>query len=76
MMPKLRGIDYFNACQQGAQEAAKELPDVELLVLARTAGVRILQTQGENMQQPRGPCAPETTYLQSTAVSGGPSPRS
>jgi hypothetical protein len=49
---------------------------VELLVLARTAGVRILQTQGENIQQPRGPCAPETTYLQSTAVSGGPSPRS
>src|SRR5438093_145702 len=31
MMPKLRGIDYFNACQQGAQEAAKELPDVELI---------------------------------------------
>ena len=27
MMPKLRGIDYFNACRQGAQEAAKELPD-------------------------------------------------
>src|SRR5436305_14972734 len=31
MMPKLRGIDYFNACQQGAQEAVKELPDVELI---------------------------------------------
>lgn len=25
MMPKLVGIGYFNACQQGAQEAAKEL---------------------------------------------------
>jgi rhamnose transport system substrate-binding protein len=31
MMPKLRGIDYFNACQQGAEQAAKELGDVELI---------------------------------------------
>src|SRR5215208_5810454 len=30
MMPKLVGIDYFNACQQGAEEAAKELGDVDL----------------------------------------------
>ena len=30
MMPKLTGIDYFTACQQGAQEAAKEL-GVELV---------------------------------------------
>jgi rhamnose transport system substrate-binding protein len=25
MIPKLKGIDYFNACEQGAREAAKEL---------------------------------------------------
>jgi len=31
MIPKLKGIDYFNACQQGAEEAAKALGDVELL---------------------------------------------
>jgi rhamnose transport system substrate-binding protein len=31
MMPKLIGIDYFNACQRGAVEAAKELGDVELI---------------------------------------------
>jgi len=56
-----------HSADDGSIELGVELPDVELLVLARTAGVRILQTQGENM-----PCAPETTYLQSTAVSGGP----
>jgi rhamnose transport system substrate-binding protein len=31
MMPKLVGIDYFNACREGAEEAAKELGDVELI---------------------------------------------
>lgn len=30
MMPKSKGIPYFNACQRGAQEAADELGDVEL----------------------------------------------
>ncbi len=25
MVPKIQGIDYFNACQKGAEEAAKEL---------------------------------------------------
>lgn len=30
-MPKLIGIDYFNACQRGAEEATKELGDVELI---------------------------------------------
>src|SRR5438128_1894447 len=30
MMPKLVGIDYFNACRQGAEAAAKELGDVDL----------------------------------------------
>lgn len=31
MMPKLIGIDYFNACRQGAESAAKELGDVDLI---------------------------------------------
>jgi ABC-type sugar transport system substrate-binding protein len=30
MMPKKKGIPYFNAAQKGAEEAAKELGDVEL----------------------------------------------
>lgn len=30
MMPKLIGIDYFNACRKGAEEAAGELKDVDL----------------------------------------------
>lgn len=30
MMPKSKGIPYFNACQKGAEEAAAELGDVEL----------------------------------------------
>ncbi|MCC2670556.1 MAG: periplasmic-binding component of superfamily [Armatimonadetes bacterium] len=30
VMPKQIGIPYFNACKQGAEEAAKELGDVEL----------------------------------------------
>ena len=31
MMPKKKGIPYFNACQKGAEEAAKDLGDVELI---------------------------------------------
>jgi rhamnose transport system substrate-binding protein len=31
MMPKLKGIPYFNACEEGAREAAEELGNVELL---------------------------------------------
>lgn len=31
MMPKLKGIDYFNACQRGAEEAAKELGNIDLI---------------------------------------------
>jgi rhamnose transport system substrate-binding protein len=30
LMPKQKGIPYFNACEQGAREAAAELGDVEL----------------------------------------------
>jgi hypothetical protein len=48
----------------GSLELAVELPDVELLALARTAGVQILEIQGAEM-----PCAPGVAYLQSTALS-------
>jgi len=43
-------------------ELTVELPDVELLVLARTAGVQILETQDGGP-----PCTPAEAYLQSTA---------
>jgi len=41
-----------------------ELPDLELLTLARTTGVQILEVQGADM-----PCAPSDLYLQSSALS-------
>lgn len=31
MVPKIKGIDYFNACERGAKEAAKELGTVKLV---------------------------------------------
>jgi len=48
----------------GSIELAVELPDIELLELARTAGVQILEVQAADM-----PCAPKVPYLQSGAVS-------
>jgi GTP-binding protein HflX len=50
------------AAEDGSLELAVELPDLELLVLARTAGVQILEVQGPEM-----PCTPEGAYLQSSA---------
>jgi GTPase len=50
--------------EDGSIEFLVELPDVELLVLARTPGVQILEVRGPDM-----PCAPADAYLQSTAVS-------
>jgi len=47
----------------GSIELAVELPDVELLELARTAGVQILEVQGAGL-----PCAPGSPYLQSGAL--------
>ena len=47
----------------GSIELAVELPDLELLQLARTAGVQILEVQGADM-----PCAPGNAYLQSAAA--------
>jgi GTP-binding protein HflX len=49
----------------GSIEMAVELPDLELLALARTAGVQILE-----VQQPGTPCTPGSPYLQSTAAIG------
>jgi len=48
----------------GSIELAVELPDLELLTLARTNGVQILEVQGADM-----PCAPSELYLQSSALS-------
>jgi GTPase len=48
----------------GSIELAVELPDLELLQLARTAGVQILEVQGA-----LAPCAPADAYLQSSAAS-------
>jgi len=47
----------------GSIELAVELPDLELLELARTAGVQILEVQGADT-----PCAPGSAYLQSSAA--------
>jgi GTPase len=48
----------------GSIELAVELPDLELLQLARTAGVQILEVQETGV-----PCAPGMAYLQSSAAS-------
>jgi GTPase len=49
--------------EDGSIELAVELPDLELLTLARTSGVQILEVQGAG-----APCAPESAYLQSNAA--------
>ena len=49
----------------GSIELSVELPDLELLTLARTSGVQILEVQGSDM-----PCAPGDLYLQSSALLG------
>ena len=48
----------------GSMELSVELPDLELLALARTAGVQILEAPGGG-----SPCAPGGPYLQSSALS-------
>jgi GTP-binding protein HflX len=53
-----------SSSDDGSIELAVELPDLELLQLARTAGVQILEVQGAGT-----PCAPGSPYLQSTAFS-------
>lgn len=51
------------SADDGSIELAVELPDLELLQLARTAGVQILEVQGAD-----APCPPAGAYLQSTAL--------
>jgi GTP-binding protein HflX len=59
-----RVVRAESAAADGSIELAVELPDLELLALARTAGVQILEVQGAGT-----PCAPGSAYLQSTATS-------
>ncbi|MDB6007773.1 MAG: GTPase HflX [Gammaproteobacteria bacterium] len=59
-----KAVREERSADDGSIELLVELPDVELLVLARTPGVQILEVQGPDM-----PCAPGDAYLQSTAVS-------
>ncbi len=54
-----------STADDGAFELTVDLPDLELLALARTAGVEILSVAG-----PGAPCAPNEHYLQSGAASG------
>jgi GTP-binding protein HflX len=51
------------SAEDGSMELAVELPDFELLQLARTAGVQILEVQGAE-----APCSAGSAYLQSTAL--------
>jgi len=59
-----KAVREERSTEDGSIELLVELPDVELLVLARTPGVQILEVLGPDM-----PCAPGDAYLQSTAVS-------
>jgi GTPase len=67
-----KAVRSEQSADDGSIELAVELPDVELLLLARTAGVHILEVEREpSPNVGREPCAPGTAYLQSTPVSGG-----
>jgi GTP-binding protein HflX len=59
-----RAVKEESSNVDGSIELAVELPDPELLALARTAGVQILEVQGAGV-----PCAPADAYLQSAALS-------
>ena len=65
----VKAVRDEHSADDGSMELGVELPDVELLALARTPGVHILEVQGsaDNL-----PCASETSYLQSAVVSGPP----
>ena len=52
-----------SSAPDGSIELAVELPDLELLTLARTSGVQILEVQTPDM-----PCAPAEHYLESSAA--------
>jgi len=59
-----KAVRAERSADDGSIELAVELPDVELLALARTPGVQILEVRGSDT-----PCAAGNGYLQSTAVS-------
>ena len=58
-----KAVREERSAEDGSIELLVELPDVELLALARTSGVQILEVRGPDM-----PCASGDAYLQSTAV--------
>jgi GTPase len=62
-----KAIRAERSLEDGSFDLEVELPDVELLSLARTPGVQILE-----VAQSGAPCAPESAYLQSAAVSSAP----
>jgi GTP-binding protein HflX len=59
-----KAVREEHSAEDGSIELVVELPDAELLALARTPGIQVLEVRG-----PDTPCAPGTAYLQSTAVS-------
>ncbi len=65
-----KAVREEHAREDGSIELGVELPDVQLLTLARTAGVQILEVAGSDM-----PCAADMAYLQSTPGSGAPQPQ-
>jgi GTP-binding protein HflX len=58
-----KAVREERSAEDGSIELLVELPDVELLALARISGVQILEVRGPDM-----PCASGDAYLQSTAV--------
>jgi GTP-binding protein HflX len=61
-----RAVRSESTTPDGSIELAVELPDLELLALARTAGVQILEVHNAEM-----PCVAPGAYLQSPAVLSG-----
>jgi len=59
-----KAVREEHSADDGSIELAVELPDSELLLLARTPGVEVLEVRGPDM-----PCASGDGYLQSTAFS-------
>ena len=59
-----KAVREEHSTDDGSIELVVELPDTELLLLARTPGVEVLEVRG-----PDTPCASGDAYLQSTAFS-------
>jgi GTPase len=66
-----KAVREEHTTEDGSIELVVELPDTELLLLARTPGVQILEVRGPDM-----PCASGDAYLQSTAFSSATHHRS